>query len=141
MRTKAAAAVAGGVILATAGLVAGSSSVSPFKAATVTTAETVTVTTPIPPCTLVGANGQVNDPCNVQLQSWTASFHNGLGTAAYYGKWKRSNPGEYTKLKVYATSAQSTPQPSVSTGFGAVVRWGAEQCRQWAPNLASCSLP
>lgn len=120
-----------------------SSSVLPETTTTETTVQLIAADVPPPPpCTLVTANGsQIANACTQQIASWTAGFRNGLGTAAYYPKWKAANPGEYQTLQTYAVSAPSTPQPRAQSGFGAIVRWGIEQCRIWASNVASCTIP
>lgn len=94
-----------------------------------------------PSCSATTARGIVNDACTSELLSWQQEFSNGLGMNTYYPKWKRANPGEYGRLRTWGTSDSTTPQPVVATGYGGVVRYGLEQCRTWAVDVASCVLP
>lgn len=105
------------------------------------TVTTMTFTTPIPACTAVTARGQLNDPCNVEQTLWQQSNRNALSNMAYYSKWKAANPGEYSKLKTWSVSDPVTPDPTLNTAFGVLVRYGIQRCRLWAPTIQGCALP
>lgn len=107
--------------------------------ATATTTDTMTVA--IPPCTAVTSRGQIADPCTALTLTWEQSNRNALGTMAYYPKWKAANPGEYTRLKTWGTSASTTPEPTTNSAFGALVRYHLGICRTWAADLSRCLLP
>jgi len=100
-----------------------------------------TATTTGTECSAITSRGTVADACAQELLKWQQEFRNGLGTNTYYPKWKAANPGEYGRLKTWGTSVATTPQPTVATGYGAVVRYGLDQCRTWAADLAACVLP
>jgi len=145
-RRTVAAGVAGVALFAGGVVVANQDPGVPSFATDTTTQTVVTSVTadvpPPPPCLLVRwDSSMVNDPCATQVDAWRASFRNGLATMAYYKKWKAANPAEYQRMKAYATSPYGGPQPQASTAFGAVVRWGAEQCRTWAITVVDCAIP
>lgn len=133
------AAVAAAGVLAVAG--AGTGLVASNATTAADTTTTFTVTTPIPPCTAVTARGQIADPCNQLTATWEQSNRNALGTMAYYPKWKAASPGEYARLKAWGTSAETTPEPSAASAFGALVRYHLTICRTWTPDPSRCSIP
>lgn len=139
-RTRAAALVAGGAVLAVGALAAVLAS-SGSDAAPVSARVLAAAALTPPSCSASTARGVVNDACTAELLKWQQEFRNGLGTNTYYPKWRKANPGEYGRLKTWGTSDPSTPQPAVATGYGAVVRYGLGQCRTWAVDLSSCLLP
>lgn len=125
----------------TVGAVAAAGLLGVMGVSAVVAVDSSTQAEPIPACTLVTSRGQLADPCTVQPLAWTQSFKNGLSTMQYFPKWKAASPGDYGRLRTYAVSAPTTPQPTVNTAFGSVIRWSVEQCRMWAVNVTTCALP
>lgn len=103
--------------------------------------ETTTVTAAPPTCEAITARGTVADACNQELLLWQQSNRNALSTLPYYAKWKAANPREYAAMRTWGTSPATTPEHTANTAFGALVRYGLNQCRTWAPSLSACLLP
>lgn len=137
-------AALGAAALATVGIFGGGAAVmldatpSPATASDVTT---VTVTTPIPACTLVTLRGQVADPCNQLTLAWEQSNRNALAGMQYYPKWKAASPVDYAQMKAWGTSPPGTPEPTARTAFGALIRYHLGICRMWTPDMARCAIP
>ncbi len=96
---------------------------------------------PPPACTAVdGVGGVVVNACAVQVTKWQQEARNAGRLLAYQHLWARQNPGEWSRLRAWAVSDRSTPQPSVSTSYGSLIRYGVGQCRSWAIDLSTCAL-